>query len=394
VPVAPPDDRAAGYGAVLRSPVAARLLAAKAVAELGDFVGIAALLLLAYDDTGSVIGPATVYAARTLPALLVATVFSGWLDVPPRRTTLVALSLTAAVLLVVPIGLPQHGAAVVAAGLLGAVRAAYRSVHTAVVAESVDRSARLPLFGLTAFAYQVGQIGGLLTGASLTLAVGPGPALVANAATYLTTAAILFGLPESARRRRERPPATAGLRIIWQQPVLRVLTAVVLATMLSSSLTETLATDLASGAWLPVVMAGSAVGGAVFALVASGWRFLGEVRIQLAVALGLGLALVLAAGVVAAGYTSWQLAVANALIGAGGGWLIGVQATFADLAPAQRMGQVEATMVAANIVASGVGVLSLGWLAATVGPAAAYLAGGVAVLAAVASAWRLGRNDR
>jgi hypothetical protein len=384
----PPAPARAGYRTVLRSPVAARLLAAKAVAELGDFAGIAALLLLAYDDTGSVLGPATVYAARTLPALLVATVFSGWLDVPPRRTTLVVLSVVAAGLIVVPVAVPQHAIAVVVAGLLGAVRAAYRSVHIAVVAESVDRTARIPLFGLSAFAHQTGQIAGLLAGASATVAMGPRVALVANAATYLLAGAVLLGLPSGARVRRARPPATEGVRIIWRQSVLRALVVVVLATMLTSSLTETLATDLASRPWLPLVMAAASVGGAVFALGAAGSRFLDRARNQLVVAAGLGLALVLAAGVVAAGYRDWPLAVANALVGAGGGWLIGAQATFANLAPPERMGQVEATIVAANIFASGAGVLALGWLATTTGPAAAYLTGGAAVLAAVALAWR------
>jgi len=60
--------------------------------------------------------------------------------------------------------------------------------------------------------------------------------------------------------------------------------------------------------------------------------------------------------------------------------LSGAQATFADLAPVALMGQVEATMVAANTMASGAGVLLLGALADGLAPAAAYACGGAVVL--------------
>jgi len=85
-----------GYGPVLEHPVAKRLLTVQAISEAGDFVGLSALLVLSYTRTGSVLGPAGVYAARTLPSLAVGTVFSGWLDRPPRRAALVALALAGA----------------------------------------------------------------------------------------------------------------------------------------------------------------------------------------------------------------------------------------------------------------------------------------------------------
>ena len=80
------------YGPVLEHPVAKRLLTVQAISEAGDFVGLSALLVLSYTRTGSVLGPAGVYAARTLPSLAVGTVFSGWLDRPPRRAALVTLA--------------------------------------------------------------------------------------------------------------------------------------------------------------------------------------------------------------------------------------------------------------------------------------------------------------
>ncbi|MFU8873635.1 MFS transporter [Micromonospora sp. SL4-19] len=380
------DERLApppGYRALFRHPVASRLVTARGISELGDFVGLAALLLLAYDQTHSVLGPAAVYAARTLPALLVATVFSGWLDVPARRTMLVWLSLAGAVVIAIPTVVPQPLPAIVAAGLLGAVRAAYASVNVAIAAEAVDTPLRLPLFGLSAFANQVGQVTGLLAGASVTVALGARVALLIDLVSFLIAAVVLAGLPAGRGERRARPPANAGVRTIVGHPVLRGVAVLTLATMISGALPETLAPELARDGWRPVVLAASALGGAVFVLMAGRRAWLARVTGQVAAAAGLGVALLLAAALVGLNAPSWALAGANALIGAGGGWLIGAQATFARLAPRERMGQVEATIVAANIVVAGCGIFLLGSTAQLFSPAAAYLVAGVVLLAAV-----------
>ncbi|WBB74379.1 hypothetical protein O7602_02115 [Micromonospora sp. WMMD1128] len=375
---------APGYRALFRHPVASRLLVARGISELGDFVGLAALLLLAYDQTRSVLGPAAVYAARALPALLVATVFSGWLDVLARRTMLIGLTLAGAVLIAVPAAVPRALPAIVAAGLLGAVRAAYGSVHVAIIAEAVAPPLRLPLFGLAAFANQSGQVVGLLAGASVTVAIGPRVALLIDLASFLLAAVVLTGLRVGRQERRgPRPPATAGARIIAAHPILRGVALLTLATMLAGGLPETLAPDLSGGAWRPVVLAASSFGGAVFVLLVGRRGWLVRVSGQVVAAGALATALLLAALLAAVDAPAWALAVANALIGAGGGWLIGAQATFARLAPRERMGQVEATIVAGNIMLSGVGVFLLGGAAALFGPAVAYLAAGLVLLATV-----------
>ena len=133
-----------GYGAVLRHPVAGRLIGVKAISELGDFVGLAALLLLGYQQTGSLLGAAAVYTARAVPAILVATLLGGWLDVLPRRPTLSLLAFAGAAALALPAAFPAATTALAASAILGAVRAAYVAVTAAVVAESVHRSIQLP----------------------------------------------------------------------------------------------------------------------------------------------------------------------------------------------------------------------------------------------------------
>jgi hypothetical protein len=372
--------RADGFTAVVRHPVAGRLLGAKLVSEVGDFAGLAALVLLGYGATGSATGAALVLAARSLPALAVAALLGGWLDHPPRRTALVWLTVAGAAVVAVPAVAPSAVTAIVAASLLGALRTAFRSVGAAVIAESVDPAVRLPLFGLATAVNQAAQVFGVATGATVSLAAGARPALVADAASFLVAAAVLARLPVIARRARPpRAGAATGVRVIRQHHTLRWLALATFATVVPGQLPEALAPSIAHRTWVPAVMAASAAGGTVFAVVATRLAFLRRPVNQLRVAIALGLALAATGAATLLDAPDWWYVAGNAGIGAGLGWLSGAQATFADLAPTERMGQVEATMVAANTLVSGAGVLLLGALADGVGPAAAYACGGAVV---------------
>src|SRR5205807_1509734 len=183
------------YGPVLEHPVAKRLLTVQAISEAGDFVGLSALLVLSYTRTGSVLGPAGVYAARTLPSLAVGTVFSGWLDRPPRRAALVTLALGGALVVGTAAVFPTVAAALAVAAVLGALRTASVSITTATVAETVETSIHRPFFALANTINQMAQVIGILTGAGVTLAVGATSALGFDAATFAAAAALLAGLP-------------------------------------------------------------------------------------------------------------------------------------------------------------------------------------------------------
>ena len=136
-------------------------------------------------------------------------------------------------------------------------------------------------------------------------------------------------------------------------------------------------------------MAASALGGAVFAWVAGSTVFLERPLNQARTASVLGLALIVGAFVLFAGVHPLLLVLVNLVIGAATGWTVGAQATFARLAPAGRMGQLEATMIASNVFLEGVGVLALSLVAVAAGSdGAAYLVGGVLVLGAAAAALR------
>ena len=203
-----------GYGPVFGHRVAKRLLTVQAISEAGDFVGLSALLVLSYARTGSVLGPAGVFAARTLPSLAVGTAFSPWLDRPPRKAALVALALGGAVVVGTAAAFPTLAVALAVAAVLGALRTASVSITTATLAETVEPSIHRPFFALANTVNQMAQVIGILTGAGVTLVVGASMALGFDAATFVVAAALLCGLPRVAKRVRERrPPPTEGLRI-------------------------------------------------------------------------------------------------------------------------------------------------------------------------------------
>jgi predicted MFS family arabinose efflux permease len=380
-----------GYGPVLRHPVAKRLLTVQAISEAGDFVGISALLVLSYTRTGSVLGPAAIYAARTLPSLVVGTVLSGWLDRPPRRAALVVLALCGAVLVGTVAAFPSFFVALAVAAVLGAQRTASVSITTATVAEAVEPSIHRRFFALANTVNQMAQVIGILTGAGVTLVVGASSALGFDAATFVVAAALLCGLPSVVKRVRDRRPApTEGLRIVRRQPTLWLLAPVIWATMAGSVLPETMGPRVASHAWIPIVMASSPIGAMIGALFIGRTGILDNVRHQVRMAFVLGAGFVIGGVALAAGAPPAVIVAMNMAIGASSVWTIGARATFVRLAPPQRMAQVEATLIASAVLSEGLGVLALGALVSVLGPWSGYTAAGVlaASVAAVALARR------
>src|SRR3954471_1457792 len=108
-----------GFREGFSDPVAGRFVRVQALSELGDFVGLSALMLLTYARTGSVLGPATVFAARTIPSLVVGTALSGWLDRPPRRGALITMAIVGAFVVSTVAVFPTVIFALCAAAMLG-----------------------------------------------------------------------------------------------------------------------------------------------------------------------------------------------------------------------------------------------------------------------------------
>lgn len=397
------DERAAGtrrlhYRDVARDRNARGLMTAAVVSDVGDYVGLAALLVLAFETSGTALGPAAVYAVKAVPALAVGTIGSRWLDVPARKTALVAVAVSTALLLATVALVPTLGVALVVASLMGAVRAVNSSVTAAAVAETVTPEARQPTLGLLNVSHQAGQVVGFLTGGATAVLLSASQALAVNVVTALIAALILATTPlrplVAERSTAGMPPAriSDGIRVLWSHPVLRFVAVAAWVTMIASAVPESLATSTAAGGMIAIVLASNAAGGVVGMLIAGRLPALVQPRVQIWWIIGTGTGFALTAVAIAAGLPAGFVALGNAAVGASAGWLVGGQAAVLTHAPVERMAQVNATMISALIVLEGLGAVAIAAIAVAAGPAAAYLTvGGLLVATAVALSPQLRR---
>lgn len=375
-----------GYRAALHHPIARRLWVATAVSVLGDYVGLAALLLVAHDRAGGVLGSATIFAVMALPGLLSGALGGSWLDQLPRDRAMVMLQLVGAGAISIPLFVGGLAPVLVAAALLGGVRTAMVSLRAAAMAEGVPDPLRGPLLALLNTTEQATQVLGFGTGTTIALLVGTSTALIVDAASFVVGAAVLAQLRLVAPQSRDRSPVTAGIRDIFADPVLRLLAPLVWVTATVGSLPEALASGVArDSAWTPIVFAAGPAGQAITMLIVGRLRQVGRPSVQLTHLAWLALAL----GVAALGRTPAWFAVSNLLVGSGVAWIIGPQLTFVRRAPRERMAQVTGTMVAVLIAAEGLGTPVFGAIAARTSVPTAYNVAGFLVLGAAVVGWVL-----
>lgn len=369
-----------GYRAALTQPLARRLWLASVTSSIGDYVALGALLFLAADRTGLVLGAAAVIAVGVVPSALAGIVGGRWLDRFHRARALASLQLLGGCLVTLPVVVEGTAIIILTAAGLAAVRVATVAIRSGAMADGLADEHRGPLIALLNTTDQAAQVAGYLTGAGLYVAVGADAALLLDAATFVVGAGLLVGLPLPERGTCPAPATlTTGVREIWRRPVLRLLALLTLTTGLIGSLPEVLAPAVAAAddPLRPVVLAAAPAGQAVTMtlLGRSSWiRRPRNLLLQLA-------ALALALALAAAASAPSQVAIANLLVGAGTAWVVGAQVLFLQLAPAARMAQITGAMVAGLALADGIGSVALATVADRSGPGAAYLAGAVAIAA-------------
>jgi predicted MFS family arabinose efflux permease len=214
--------------------------------------------------------------------------------------------------------------------------------------------------------------------------VGVRAALVADVATFVLAALLLWRLRLPPARRRDRSPSpSAGLAAIFANPALAVLAPATWVGLTAGVLPETLAPvalSPAHRAWLPWTLSAAPAGTALAAVLVGRSRLPERLRAQLRYLAGCGLAFA-ATGLLLSRHPAFLLA-GNLAVGLGSGWLVAAQTTFANLAPPQHMAQVTATMVASLVVLEGVGAIAFAWVAGRWGVGPAYLAVGAVLLVA------------
>jgi predicted MFS family arabinose efflux permease len=361
-------------------PAGRRLLLAQAVSELGDFVGLSALIILAFHTSGTVLGPAGVYAAEALPAVLVGTVGSGQLDRPPRREMLVSLSLIGGVVMAVVAAAPGLVAALVVAAILSGTRTAYQGVSTGAVVDAIPAEARSVFFARSVMINDGSQVIGLGTGALVAVLVSTRVALAFDAGTFVVAAVILATLQRLPGRSGETPGSPLdGLRVVARVPVLRRIAPLALANGAVVSLPEVMAPRLAHGAAVSVLLVCFPVGSIAAVAVVARSSGIRRLSVQLRLAGGMALAFGADAVAVAAGSRLGAMCVATLAVGVASVWLVGGRTTFAANTPPGRMAQVESLMVASVTVAEGVGAIGLAALASPLGTWAPYAASALVV---------------
>jgi predicted MFS family arabinose efflux permease len=383
------------YRAVFTDPTAWRIWTAATVSYLGDFVGLGALLLAGYARSGGhPLGSAAVFGIQAVPALAVSAGIGPWLDRIPRRAGLITLSLIGGAAITLPIVASGLWAVLLAAAVIGAVRTAFNSIRTGVIADGVPRDVRGRLVALVTTSNQVSEVVGYITGSAVALAIGVGPALAADAATFVVAAVLLVGLKlPSMSRSRRRASMTTGIRTIFADRTLAVLVPVVWIGMSLGAVPQSLAAAALSRtdrAWVPAALAAMAAGQAIAATVVGRTALSERVLGQFGYLTVCGLAFLLTA----AGLRADPLLVVpgNFLIGLCFGWMVAAQTTFIHVIPVERMAHVTSTMIGSLIVFEGVGAVAAGAVAGAIGVPAAYLLGGAVLTVASLVAIGYGRT--
>ena len=369
------------YGSALRSPIGARLLASQSISELGDFIGITALVLLAFSHTGSVLGGAAIYAANALLKVATATWGGALLDGGPRRVALAGLGLGGARVMGTAALFPNFVVALLAAALLGACRTAFLGVQAALLGEAVPAELRGPVLALSGTINQIAQVVGIVGGAAVTLTLGVRTALLIDVLTFVAAALVLFSLPRTEQRAVVvRPRPLDGVRAVLAEPTLRRLAPVAWTCMVASLLPETLAADAVPDAWVPAAMAASPLGGAIGYVLAGRTPLLDSLAGIFRAQTGLGVVLVagaLAGWLAPSGPT---FVLVNVCVGLAAVAMLGVQGAFIRHSPPGQAVQINTTMVASVGVLEGIGAVLAGAVAAAISVPAAYLLIGVLVL--------------
>ncbi|AEV82212.1 MFS transporter [Actinoplanes sp. SE50] len=232
------------------------IYASQVISVLGDFLTRAAVTVLVYQQTHSVLLSAFSFAVVYLPNILVGPLLATLGDRYPHRRVMIAsdlfrMALTA--LLLIP-GLPT--ALILLVVLVASLGTpAGQAARSALYPLAVGRD-RLTLALVTSNStVQMAQVVGYLTGAALAVGLGPRVALGVDVATFAASVLLVAagvqtrpGAISPERRRHLLTETAEGFRLVFGHPVLRPIAVVVLTTVAFSVVPEGLAASWAAEA--------------------------------------------------------------------------------------------------------------------------------------------------
>ncbi|MDX6622929.1 MAG: hypothetical protein QOE75_861 [Solirubrobacterales bacterium] len=390
--------------APLRRPLFRRLATTYAINELGDWMGLIALSVLVYDETGSALATAALFIGTGfLPALL-APALVARIEIPSPRYALPLLYCAEAAafgaLAWLSLNFSLAGVVVVAA-IDGALMLAARSLTRAVAASLLEPAGELRAGNaILNIAFTGGAALGPAFAGLVVAGFGVPTALLLDAVSFYAIAWILFTAGEMPRaepepgRMRER--VRAGLAYIREKPTLRRLLLAQGAAFIFFSAVipvevvfakETLgAGDSGYGLMLASWGGGMVLGSIVFAAIRK--ASLAYLLLFSTLAVGAGYLGMAAAPTLAVACA------ASAVGGAGNGvqWVAAVSAVQELTVPGMQA-RVMSVLESIGSATPGIGFAVGGVIAAFVDPRATFLVAGIGVFAIVAIAIpALGRN--
>ena len=227
-----------------------RLFAAQTISRWGDTFSSVALVILVYRLTGSGVRVAGVVALEIIPVVLFGFVAGAVVDRVSRKQVMIAADIGRAVVAVsLTVFHDQLAAVYLSAFLLSSLSVFFNPAAASALPDLVDDDEIVGANSAVWSAAVVSQIALAPLAGALVAIAGPGPAFGINAASFLISAALLRGLPISARPARAPSrhitDITEGLRAIATSRFLRALAGVQGLAALSAGATSALLVVLA-----------------------------------------------------------------------------------------------------------------------------------------------------
>jgi MFS family permease len=413
---------------VLRRRDFALLWFAGLISMTGDWMLVVALPITVYQLTGSALATGGVLIANKLLALVLGSVAGVFVDRWDRKRTMVVANLIRAptlMLLFAVDSAERIWIVYVVAAVNSAVGQFFRPAENALLPRLVGEEHLVPANALNALNDNLSRLVGLALGGLVAAWSGSGAVVAADAASYLVAAGMIAAIAASTRS--ERTPSLdvasmtgtgaavwhewlAGLRLIRDHPVLRVVFGVFALASLGEGVMQTaywvyIDQALRGGAreagWL---LSAQAAGGLVGAVVIGAW---GKTRSPVYLlgwgAIGIGIIDLMVFNYPAFVPGIWLGLVLMAVGGVpatafGTGYTAALQAEAADAYRGRVFGALGATsalfMIAGAAIA-GVATERLGAVAVLTIDSLGYIAGGAFALRTLATeaATRLGRKQ-
>ena len=188
---------ATGQIVLFRYPGVRRLFWATLISSTGTWLAIVALAIDVFDRTHSSVWVGALFAAETLPIALLGFLLGPLLDRLPRRSLMIGADLFRAAFFVALVAAPNAWTIIALATLAGLATGLFTPAVYAGLPNLVEERDLAGANGLFQTAVSMTMIVGPLGGGLIVAAVGPHPAYLFNAASFVVSALLLVGIRPS-----------------------------------------------------------------------------------------------------------------------------------------------------------------------------------------------------